>query len=110
MAGFRQKSSYVYLAACLSLVFLAVNVADYATVSVARRPGLLSLSWRSSLLLLHAMAYFFNLVGFVYAVETGERPAVRAGAAAFAVNLVAYAVRVDYEVRFLGLSRQSYKI
>lgn len=91
-------------------MFLAVNVADYATVSLERKPGLLSLSWRSSLLLLHACAFFFNLVGFIYAVEAGKARTVRLGVLAFVVNLVAYGVRVDYEVRFLGLSRQSYKL
>lgn len=94
------KSSYVYLSLILGLVFLAVDIADYVTVTVYRDPYALPSSWRFTLVLAHVFSFYCFLIGFIYSYEANKIDVVKVAFVSFAVNLAAFVVRVDYEVRF----------
>lgn len=99
--SFKRKQVYVWLALVFGLLLLFTVFYDFSMTVWFQSLDPLPAGWRPALMLLHSATFFIFVIGFIYSREAHSTRDVIVALAAFAINLMAFIMRIVYELWFI---------
>ena len=110
MSLITKKEAYIYLSFVLLGLLIMGIINDAVCMMVTERTENTTQKFSLAVLLVHAVAFYLGLLGFVYVTQTAGDNALLAGRALAAVigNGVAFVFRVAYEAKYYRYRKEEY--
>ncbi|XP_071507370.1 uncharacterized protein [Diadema antillarum] len=106
----QKKSLYVYSSLLTTLALLITIINDVLQYTVFERTDHTSQHFTESLLMIHILAYYAALLGFVYNTKAGKRIGkARVEWLAIVLTFLVSMIRLAIEVSFITYRKQQYK-
>eukprot|EP00708_Paratrimastix_pyriformis_P001352 EC839115.1.p1 GENE.EC839115.1~~EC839115.1.p1 ORF type:complete len:180 (+),score=23.67 EC839115.1:67-540(+) len=106
--SFRRKQLYVWLSLTFGALLLAAALYDLIVTVWIQSSDVLPSGWRSVIMLLHSASFYIFLIGFIYSYEAASTWNIGLSLLSFVVNLVAFVLRVVYELAFIDMHPASF--
>jgi len=105
-----KKDAYVFLSLFLWAFLVATLINDSYNIIFSDNPTQTTQYFTTAILLLHSVAFFFALLGFIYITQTAGHTNTQAWLALCSIllNLVTFSLRATFEFTYIDYRDENY--